>query len=95
MNLHYEETITSQLKEFIDVLEKNAEEMGLRIKREETWINTNMFSYDKELLVQGVFLTATLKSMSRVYFEINEIFPSCESKLTTIQTSGQAVAKNG
>ncbi|UHK03042.1 MAG: RNA-dependent RNA polymerase [Guiyang lispivirus 2] len=91
----YEEEILHQVDHIMNVIEDTAEKMGLPIKREETWVSHRLFAYGKELLVDGAFLPGALKKIARVYFEVNEIYPTCESKLATIHTSSQAAAQKG
>lgn len=93
--LQDEDYIREQILTFMATLTRTAEEIGLPIKREETWISTNVFVYGKEIIVKGTFLPGALKRIGRVYFEVNEVFPTCESKLATIHTSGQAATQKG
>lgn len=66
---------------------------GIINKKGWNLVSTHVFTYGKEILVKSAFLPGTLKTIGRVYyFEVNEIFSTCESKSATIHTSGQAAA---
>lgn len=66
---------------------------GIINKKGWNLVSTHVFTYKKEILVKSAFLPGTLKTIGRVYyFEVNEIFSTCESKSATIHTSGQAAA---
>lgn len=93
--LKHESSINEQIRVVMEHLSTVSADLGLPIKRDETWISVHMFAYGKEIIVKGAFLPGALKKIGRVFFDINELYPTVESKLATVHTSAQAAAQKG
>lgn len=66
--LQYETQIFAIINNVMDILEEVSADMGLPIKRDETWISMYVFAYGKEILVKGAFFPGSLKKIGCVYF---------------------------
>jgi hypothetical protein len=72
----------------MDTLTSVAQDVGLMVKPDETAISRNIVIYGKDILYNGCFLPQALKRISRTLPDVNETYPTLETKISTIQTSG-------
>jgi hypothetical protein len=85
--------VTKSTEIFMEVLEKRASELGLRIKACETSTSTDVMIYGKEILYKGAYMTQGLKRISKVLPDTNETFPDFHTRITTLQTVVSLVLK--
>nr|WPR16576.1 MAG: RNA-dependent RNA polymerase [Spider lispi-like virus] len=70
-NEEYLETNYEEIKTFMDILEAVSKEIGLPIMRDETWINTHVFPYGKEIIVKRAFLHGALMKIDSVFLDMS------------------------
>lgn len=87
--------ITETVDLFITTLDECARDIGLEINPAETWISSRLIIYGKDMLYQGAYLPQTLKKISRTFPDVNEIYPTLYSKISTLQTCGLSAAQKG
>ncbi|AJG39115.1 RNA-dependent RNA polymerase [Sanxia water strider virus 4] len=88
----YHMVLEKQITDFIKCMDYYIEGIGMILKIEETWISTKYFSYGKEVLVNGVQLTQTLKRVSRVFVDTSDSFPSLSNCVSSISAAGHSIA---
>lgn len=91
----YSKQIMTHVYNFLDTLEKLASNIGLKIKKEETWISDSVLIYGKDIIINGAFSSQILKKLSRTLTDVNEVYPTIQSKVATLQTSGLSAAQKG
>jgi len=88
-----QEEISRKVDKFIKTLETYAQKIGLHVKMDETWVGMDILAYGKEILYQGAFMPQGLKRISRLLTDVNEIYPTLHTKISTLQTSGMACSQ--
>lgn len=88
-----QEEINQTIDKFIVTLQQLAGKIGLHVKKEETWVGTDILTYGKEILYRGAFMPQGLKRISRLLTDVNEIYPSLHTKIATLQTAGMACSQ--
>jgi hypothetical protein len=88
-----QEDVTIPTRFSMEVLEKRASELGLKIKACETSTSTDVMIYGKEILYRGVYTTQGIKRISRTLPDTNETFPYLQTRVTTLQTPGCSCAQ--
>lgn len=87
--------LNCKLNLFLTTPTRAASEIWLTVKPDETCIIRNIVIYGKDLLLrQGTLLPQALNRLSRTLPDVNEIYPTMDAKIETIQTVVQQVAKN-
>ncbi|UNI74094.1 MAG: RNA-dependent RNA polymerase [brine shrimp arlivirus 5] len=89
------EYFTEQIREYIRQIEEVSAGMGQQLKTDETWVSSRIVEYGKDMLVDGVFIPATLKKVSRAFEVTNEIAPGLQSQITHIFSVLQAACSKG
>ncbi|GLV46364.1 hypothetical protein CBL_20712, partial [Carabus blaptoides fortunei] len=64
---NYSHILEKDIRDFLLVLKKLSNDIGMNIKLEETWVSQHLMNYGKEILVDGVFTTSVFKKISRTY----------------------------
>jgi hypothetical protein len=82
------EDLEQKIDLFLKTLTKSASEVGLMVKPDKTCVSREIIIYGKDLLRSGAFLPQALKRISRTLPDVNEIYPTMETKTATVQTSG-------
>jgi hypothetical protein len=82
--------LDAKIKLFLDTLTAAAREIGLTVKPDETCVSRDIVIYGKDILKRGSFMPQALKRISRTLADVNEIYPTMETKIATVQTSGSA-----
>ncbi|QQM16270.1 putative replicase [Jimsystermes virus] len=85
--------ISNKVDKFINTLKDVAEKIGLHVKEEETWVGMDILTYGKEILYKGAFMPQGLKRISRLLTDVNEIYPTLHTKVSTLQTAGMACSQ--
>ncbi|QMP82176.1 RNA-dependent RNA polymerase, partial [Blattodean arli-related virus OKIAV101] len=75
---------------FLQTLTDIALHIGLIVKPEETCSSRNVIIYGKDIIYKGSFMPQAIKRISRTMPEVNEVYPTMETKIATIQTSGSS-----
>jgi hypothetical protein len=84
------EDLDRKIALFLDPLTKAAAKIGLTVKPDETCTSRNLIIYGKDILYKGAFMPQALKRISRTLPDVNEIYPTLETEIATVQTSGSA-----
>jgi hypothetical protein len=82
--------LDGKIKLFLDTLTSAAREIGLTVKPDETCVSRDIVIYGKDILKKESFMPQALKRISRTLADVNEIYPTMETKIATVQTSGSA-----
>ncbi|PNF27492.1 hypothetical protein B7P43_G04288 [Cryptotermes secundus] len=85
--------LEKKIQLFLKTLTEVAKEMGLMVKPDETATSRNIVIYGKDILYKGAFMPQALKRISRTLPDVNEIYPTLETKISTMQTSGSAASQ--
>ncbi|UUW06592.1 VP1 [Cat Tien Hospitalitermes Lispi-like virus] len=85
--------ISHKIDKFISTLKSLADSIGLHVKEEETWVGMDVLAYGKEILYKGAFMPQGLKRISRLLTDVNEIYPSLHTKVSTLQTAGMSCSQ--
>lgn len=85
-------TLTQQISKYQQSLEKYMKGLGMKLKLEETWCSTTLMNYSKEILINGAFTTSYLKRISRAYSDINEVYPTLSTRISSIYSSCHSAA---
>ncbi|QMP82349.1 RNA-dependent RNA polymerase [Isopteran arli-related virus OKIAV103] len=88
-----QEEISSNIDKFIQKLQEYASEIGLHVKKDETWVGMDILAYGKEILYKGAYMPQGLKRISRLLTDVNEIYPTLHTKVSTLQTAGMACSQ--
>jgi hypothetical protein len=80
--------LESKIQTFIDTLISVAQDIGLMVKPDETAVSRNVVIYGKDILFKGSFMPQALKRISRTLPDVKEVYPTSETKIATVQTSG-------
>ncbi|APG78691.1 RNA-dependent RNA polymerase [Hubei rhabdo-like virus 3] len=91
----YQDHITESLTKFVHCLSEKAGDLGLKVKIEESYTTTDILVYGKRIILNGAFLPQASKRIARTLTDVNEIYPSLSSKISTLQTAGLAAAQHG
>ncbi|UHK03318.1 MAG: RNA-dependent RNA polymerase [Hangzhou acrida cinerea lispivirus 1] len=87
--------ITAQAEWYIGVLKQIALTIGLIVKPEETSISRDILIYGKDIIYKGSFLPQMSKRISRILDDVNEVYPTLATQVSTIQTAGMACSQKG
>ncbi|UNI74139.1 MAG: RNA-dependent RNA polymerase [brine shrimp arlivirus 8] len=90
-----EQFFTEAIKAYIKSIADIALGMGQHLKVDETWVSSRIVEYGKDMLIDGVFLPAVLKKVSRAFEVTNEISPGLQSQITHIFSVMQAACAKG
>lgn len=88
-----QEEITERIHCFSNILFTLAADIGLHVKLDETWVGMDILTYGKEILYKGAFMPQGLKRISRLLTDVNEIYPTLYTKISTLQTAGMACSQ--
>ncbi|UHK03163.1 MAG: RNA-dependent RNA polymerase [Hangzhou cletus punctiger lispivirus 1] len=88
----YQSLITDRLSCYLDTLKTKMLGIGMKLKLEETWCSTRLLCYGKEILVDGCYTTAILKRISRSYSDVNEIYPTLSTRISSIFSTCHSVS---
>lgn len=83
----HSKTLSRQIFNYQSSLEKYMKGLGMKLKLEETWCSTTLMNYSKEILIKGAFTTGYLKRISRAYSDINEVYPTLSTRISSIYSS--------
>ncbi|UHK03185.1 MAG: RNA-dependent RNA polymerase [Hangzhou rhabdovirus 3] len=81
------ESIKIYLNRFVNFLDQFLKDLGPPLKKEETWISSNFFSYGKFPIYKGSPLCMSQKKIARMLKTSNEGFPTLESSLSSLSAS--------
>lgn len=84
--------VTSEINRFIASLQHVVSGLGLAIKQDETWAAVDLMIYGKEMIHRGSFLSQGIKRISRLFPDVNEIYPNLYTQIATMQTAGLSAA---
>jgi hypothetical protein len=82
--------LDQKIQTFMDTLTRVGLEIGLVVKPDETCVSRDIMIYGKDILWKGALLPQALKRISRTLPDVNEVYPTLETKIATVQTSGSA-----
>lgn len=92
--IRYHDTyILQEVDIFLRKLEEVTAAMGLKIKLMESWISDSVLNYGKQLFVRGACMPQLLKRLSRTLADVNENFPTINTRIGAIQSSGYSSAQ--
>ncbi|UHK03312.1 MAG: RNA-dependent RNA polymerase [Hangzhou eysarcoris guttigerus lispivirus 1] len=89
---NHQEHIADQIQFYLSTLENVMIGLGMVLKKEETWCSTKLLCYGKEILVEGCYTTSILKRASRAYSEVNEVYPTISTRISSVFSSCHSVA---
>jgi hypothetical protein len=92
INMHQKD-ITENINKFLSNLQIVSEKSGLHVKLEETWTGMDILVYGKDILHKGAFQPQGLKRISRLLSDVNEVYPTLHTKISTLQTAGSSCAQ--
>ncbi|QPL15365.1 RNA-dependent RNA polymerase, partial [Hymenopteran arli-related virus OKIAV100] len=93
--LKHKDDINSQTTIFMNTLNGVANDLGLKVKADESAISSNCIVYGKEIIVNGAYLPQSIKKISRALTDVNELYPSILAKVTSLQSAGLSAADKG
>ncbi|GLV40845.1 hypothetical protein CBL_10020 [Carabus blaptoides fortunei] len=82
---NYSHILEKDIRDFLLVLKKLSNDIGMNIKLEETWVSQHLMNYGKEILVDGVFTTSVFKKISRTYLSKDETKIEAEKDETKVE----------
>lgn len=85
--------LTETINKFMTSLTTLSEQLGLKVKLDETWCSADFLVYGKEVIHKGVFLPQGLSRISRLLTDVNEVLPCMFTKISTLQTAGLTCAQ--
>lgn len=85
--------LENKIQLFLKTLTDVATDLGLMVKPDETATSRNIVIYGKDILFQGALMPQALKRISRTLPDVNEIYPTLETKIATVQTAGAAASQ--
>lgn len=77
---------------FVNVLTEYAEEAGIPIKPLETWQAQNLFEYSRKYHYKGAQVSCSLKKISRLSSEANQVIPTLNGDLSGLYSTGASAA---
>lgn len=92
---NYNDNYSDQINTYIDVLSNNISYYGMVLKKEETYINSKLLNYGKEILFEGSFLTSSLKRISRMFPDVNDTFPTYDVRIAGVYSSAHSTSLKG
>lgn len=84
--------ITTRIDEYFKCLKTITEGIGMDLKLQESWVSSKLMSYNKELIVNGSFVSGGIKKIGRAYQEVNDLAPTLQNNVASIYTSAQATS---
>lgn len=88
----HSETLNESICHYKKVLEDHVNGLGMKLKLEETWVSSSLMNYGKEILINGCYVSGSLKRISRSYAEVNEVYPTLSTRISSIFSSGHSAA---
>ncbi|QWT43291.1 putative large polymerase protein [Anisopteromalus calandrae negative-strand RNA virus 2] len=80
---------------FMATLKQVAEDLGLKVKDDESAISSTCMVYGKEIIVDGSYQSQSIKKISRALTDVNEQYPSMTAKVAAVQSAGLSAAAKG
>lgn len=77
---------------FINVLVWYADQAGIPIKPLETWQSHNLFEYSRKYHYKGAQVSSTLKKISRLASEANQVVPTLNGDISGLYSTGASAA---
>ena len=77
---------------FVRVLTDYADRVGLPIKRLETWQANDLFEYSRKYHYKGAQVSCSLKKISRLASEANQVVPTMNNDLSGLYSTGASAA---
>jgi hypothetical protein len=71
----YGKEVNTQITAYADTLSEISQEVGLVIKKEETWISSIYLIYGKEMLIHGAYTPQACKRIARTLMSMRFIQP--------------------
>ncbi|UNI74084.1 MAG: RNA-dependent RNA polymerase [brine shrimp arlivirus 3] len=90
-----EKYYTAEIQKYIKTIHEIALGMGQQLKLEETWVSSRIVEYGKDLLMDGVFVSAVYKKISRALEVTNELAPGLQSQISHVFSVMQASCAKG
>lgn len=87
--------VKATMKAFVADLERVFGEIGMPLKKEESWVSTKMFAYGKTLIAGGAVMPMSLKRISRVNYANNDDFPCFTNQIAGIYAAAAAACETG
>ncbi|URA30374.1 RNA-dependent RNA polymerase [Erthesina fullo arlivirus 1] len=88
----YSTQLTESINQYKNTIEDHINGLGMKLKLEETWVSSSLMNYGKEILINGCFVSGSLKRISRAYSEVNEVYPTLSTRISSIFSSGHSTA---
>jgi hypothetical protein len=77
----------------MDALVRVSEGIGLTVKQEETWVSSMFLIYGREMLLRGAYMPQGTKRISRLLTDVNEVYPTLQTKISSLFTAGMATCQ--
>ncbi|UHM27656.1 MAG: RNA-dependent RNA polymerase [Fushun ischnura senegalensis lispivirus 1] len=87
------ESLETRLSGYFKRLTELVEGLGWGLKASETWFSTSLVNYGKEILHKGIFLTSTLKKVSRMFPDMSDCYPNLSSRLSSICSTAHSACQ--
>lgn len=84
--------LTTRIDQYLASLKRITSGIGMDLKLQESRVSSSLMSYNKEMIVNGSFVSGGLKKIGRAYQEVNDLAPTLQNKIASIYTSAQATA---
>ncbi|QWY81613.1 MAG: RNA-dependent RNA polymerase [Arlivirus sp. XZN142933] len=85
-----------KIKEIIDTflkrLKDNLSAYGMILKLDETYVNSHLLNYGKEIIYKGCYVSSKLKRYSRTFSDINEPIPTLDSRIASIYSNSHSTS---
>lgn len=91
--LGHQQEIKGKVDQFMNALSHVAEQIGLTVKKEETWVSSIFLIYGKEMLFRGAYTSQASKRISRTLTDVNEVYPTLHTKISSLFTAGMAACQ--
>ncbi|ACQ94979.1 RNA-dependent RNA polymerase [Nyavirus midwayense] len=85
-------TVQAWAEEFLSLLEKNMQQLGLILKPKESWISTSLFEYSREYHIGGCPVSRGLKLASKLLSAPNSQIPTFNTTISSLYASGAGLA---
>lgn len=87
--------LQASIENYMNVLINTFDQIGMPIKREESWTSLGLFAYGKDIIWDGAIMPMCIKRCTRIAPDVNDTFPTLANNLSTIFSSGQAACVKG
>ncbi|APG78697.1 RNA-dependent RNA polymerase [Hubei odonate virus 10] len=87
---NHKDEAEKRLQDYFTKLQELVKGMGWELKAAETWFSTSLINYGKEILHKGIFLSGTLKKISRMYPDMSDCYPNLSSRIASLCSTAHA-----